>query len=68
MSQLMSPRKADGSLPDITFGHLRQGSDLVDAGMIMPGYHCSTAGEHPSEDCVRWYGAAPDLGAFESNY
>lgn len=64
----MRPRKADYSLPDITFGHLAQGSDLIDAGMIIPGYHCSTAGAHPGQNCRVWYGAAPDLGPFESNY
>jgi hypothetical protein len=64
----MRPRKADYSLPDITFGHLAQGSDLIDGGMIIPGYHCSTAGAHPGQNCRVWYGAAPDLGPFESNY
>ena len=67
-SQLARPRKADFSLPDITFGHLRQGSDLIDGGTVIPGYHCSTAGAHPGENCREWYGAAPDLGPFESNY
>ena len=32
VSQLYAPRKADGSLPDITFGHLAAGSDLINAG------------------------------------
>jgi hypothetical protein len=64
-SQLTWPRKADGSLPDITFGHLRADSDLIDGGMLIPGYHCSTVGAHPGEDCVEWYGSAPDLGPFE---
>ena len=65
-SQLMRPRKSDGSLPDITFGHLAQGSDLIDGGIVLPGYHCGTSGYH--EGCSVWYGAAPDLGPFESNY
>jgi hypothetical protein len=64
-SQLSLPRKADGSLPDITFGHLKAGSDLIDAGIVISGYHCSTSGAHPEEDCVEWYGSAPDIGAFE---
>jgi hypothetical protein len=67
-SQLTRPRKSDGSLPDITFGHLREGSDLIDGGTIIPGYHCPTAGAHPGSNCRVWYGAAPDLGPFESNY
>jgi len=67
-TELMAPRKADGSLPDINFGHLAQGSDLIDAGTVIPGYHCSTSGAHPGQNCVEWYGSAPDLGPFESNY
>ena len=68
-SQLYSPRELDGSLPkNVTFGHLAQGSDLIDAGVLIPGYHCSTAGAHPGENCAEWYGSAPDLGPFESNY
>jgi hypothetical protein len=63
--QLTRPRKSDGSLPDITFGHLAEGSDLIDAGIIVPGYHCDTSGAHPGENCREWYGAAPDLGPFE---
>jgi hypothetical protein len=63
--QLTAPRRSDGTLPDITFGHLAPGSDLIDAGMIIPGYHCATPGLHPGDDCVAWTGAAPDLGPFE---
>ena len=68
MAELMKIRKADGSLPDISFGHLSKESDLIDRGKIIEGYHCVTAGEHPDEDCVEWYGLSPDLGPFESNY
>lgn len=46
-------RKSDGSLPDVAFMHLVEGSNLIDAGTDV--------------DLV-YYGAAPDLGAFESNY
>ena len=66
--ELTRPRKANGSLPDVNFGHLASGSDLIDAGVVVEGYHCATAGAHPGEDCREWYGAAPDLGPFESNY
>ena len=52
-TQLWNPRKADGSLPDITFGHLIYGSDLIDAGIHIPGI---TDG---------FSGSAPDIGAFE---
>ena len=40
-------------------------STLVDQGIVVDGYHCSTAGAHPSDDCREWYGSAPDIGAFE---
>ncbi len=68
VNQLLRPRKPDGSLPDITFGHLKPDSDLIDSGKVIPGIHCSTSGEHPRDDCIEWYGNAPDLGAFESPY
>ena len=47
------PRKADGSLPDITYMHLAQGSQLIDAGIDVG---------------IPYFGSAPDMGAFESNY
>ncbi len=47
---LMAPRKADGSLPDVDFMHLTQGSDLIDAGVDVG---------------LPYNGSAPDLGAFE---
>jgi hypothetical protein len=50
-SQMTLPRKADGSLPDITFMHLVAGSDLIDAGMNVG---------------LPYNGNAPDLGAFET--
>lgn len=48
---LLSPRKADGSLPDIDFMKLVPGSDLIDKGVDVG---------------LAFSGAAPDLGAFES--
>ena len=50
---LIAPRQADGSLPDINFLKLKEGSDLIDKGMDL-GF--------------TFVGATPDLGAFESNY
>jgi hypothetical protein len=44
-------RKADGSLPDITFMHLAAGSDLIDGGTDVNLPH---------------NGSAPDLGCFET--
>lgn len=46
-------RQLDGSLPEIDFMHLAQGSDLIDAGVDL-GYP--------------YNGLLPDLGAFESDY
>ena len=50
VSQLVRARKADGSLPDITFLHLASGSDLIDAGIDIG---------------LPYIGKAPDMGAFE---
>lgn len=50
---LIAPRQADGSMPVVNFLRLRQGSDLIDKGRNL-GFP--------------FLGAAPDLGAFETNY
>jgi uncharacterized protein YjdB len=50
-SQLKAARKTDGSLPDITFGKLVVGSDLINTGTTATG--------------LSYSGAAPDIGAFE---
>jgi hypothetical protein len=50
-SQLLNPRKADGSLPDITFLSLASNSDLINAGTSISG--------------MTYVGSAPDIGAFE---
>jgi hypothetical protein len=52
-SQLSNPRNSDGSLPDITFLHLAQVSDLIDKGTNVN---------------LPYLGSAPDLGPFESDY
>ncbi|MFO7447693.1 MAG: right-handed parallel beta-helix repeat-containing protein, partial [Ignavibacteriaceae bacterium] len=46
------PRKPDGTLPDVNFLHLAEGSDLIDAG---------------TDIGLPYMGAGPDLGAFESD-
>lgn len=46
-----APRRPDGSLPDIRFMKLRQGSDLIDKGVDLK--------------LGPFVGTAPDLGAFE---
>jgi hypothetical protein len=52
-SLLIAPRETDGSLPRNDFLRLKQGSDLIDAGTVL-GFP--------------FKGAAPDLGAFETDY
>ena len=49
-TQLGAPRKADGSLPDLTFGHLASCSDLINAGTNVG---------------LPYLGSAPDIGVFE---
>ncbi len=48
--QLIGIRKADGSLPDVTFFHLNSDSDLINKGVDVG---------------LPFNGIAPDLGAFE---
>ena len=47
------PRQADGSLPEIEFLFLAEGSDLINAGVDLG---------------LPYNGDAPDLGAFETDY
>lgn len=50
ISELLAPRKADGSLPDVNFFHLTATSSLIDKGINVG---------------LPFKGTAPDLGAFE---
>jgi hypothetical protein len=52
IDQLLQARKPDGSLPDVDYFKLVEGSDLVDAGVYVGLPYC---------------GSAPDIGAFESD-
>ncbi|MES2431305.1 MAG: right-handed parallel beta-helix repeat-containing protein [Bacteroidota bacterium] len=47
---MRGPRKADGSLPDVAFGKLANGSDFIDGGQDVG---------------LSFSGTAPDLGPFE---
>lgn len=49
-TQLLGPRKADGSLPDVTFFHLKSDSDMINKGVDVG---------------LLFNGALPDIGAFE---
>lgn len=51
-TQLLAPRKADGSLPDVTCFKPKATSPLVDAGTNVQ---------------IPYYGTAPDIGAIELN-
>lgn len=51
IDELLKPRKADGSLPDVNYFRLVKGSDLIDAGVDVG---------------LPYNGAAPDIGVFES--
>ena len=50
IAQLAGPRKANGDLPDVTFGKLVEGSDMINAGIDVG---------------LPFSGSAPDLGAFD---
>ncbi|WP_163399009.1 right-handed parallel beta-helix repeat-containing protein [Flavobacterium fluviatile] len=49
-TQLLGARKADGSLPDVTFFHLKSDSDMINKGVDVG---------------LPFNGTLPDLGAFE---
>ncbi|WP_430460273.1 right-handed parallel beta-helix repeat-containing protein [Thalassolituus sp. LLYu03] len=50
IDELSAARKADGSLPDVSFFQLTAGSDLIDAG---------------TDVGLSYEGSAPDIGVFE---
>jgi hypothetical protein len=50
VTQMLNPRKADGSLPEITFMHQKSTSSMIDKGVNLS---------------LPFAGTAPDLGAFE---
>lgn len=52
-TEMLEPRKSDGSLPEINFLKLAQGSDLIDAGVAVG---------------LPYNGTAPDLGPWEYEY
>ncbi len=50
--------------------NLQPGSPAIDAGAIIPGFHCPVAGPCPvscdnGQPCIEWLGTAPDIGACE---
>ncbi len=60
-ASLMAPRNADGSLPETTFAHLKEGSALIDRGTNVEAqdYRGIAVGG------IDYQGSAPDLGAYE---
>lgn len=63
ISQLIQPRRPDGTLPSVSFGHLRTGSDLIAAGIriqnSLDGVTLLTDGEG------LLYSVPPSMGVFE---
>lgn len=58
-----APRKADGTLPDIAFMHIKDGNaKLIDAGTEVMPY----AGMSRFAQGITYNGTAPDLGCFET--
>ncbi len=51
-TQILSARQADGSLPEVDFMRLRDGSALIDAGVYVH---------------LAYNGASPDLGCYEAD-
>jgi len=43
---------------------LAPNSPAIDAGLLIPDFHCPAPGPDPS-GCAEWSGAAPDIGACE---
>lgn len=52
IDELLAPRQADGSLPEVNYFRLQSNSDLIDAG---------------TDVGLPYNGSAPDIGAFEAN-
>jgi hypothetical protein len=65
LSQLIAARKSDGSLPDMTFGHLASDSDLIGAGIkiqsSLDGIDLTLDGDG------NLYKDPPSIGPFEYN-
>jgi hypothetical protein len=58
ITQLMSSRKVDYSLPDVTFLHLASGSNMIDAGIQVPPWDNANV-------TLSYNGVHPDLGYAE---
>lgn len=64
IEELKSPRKPDGSLPDVNFMKLTAGSDLIDGGVDLELTIASELRD-AGIDANTYIGSAPDLGAIE---
>ena len=62
--QLIGERQDDGSLPETTFAHLKEGSALIDAGVKID----ATAYRGLQIGGIEYADEAPDLGAYETGY
>ncbi len=64
IAQMTGERDEMGYLPEVTFMHINEGNmKLIDAGSVVTPY----AGESPYSVGIKFAGAAPDLGAFETD-
>ena len=61
--ELIAPRGDDGQIPETSFAHLVQGSFLIDAGVPVE----ATTYRGIEVAGIDYKGAAPDLGAYESD-
>lgn len=64
IEELKAPRKADGSLPDISFMKLAKGSDLIEAGVDVETLIAEDLREAGIEP-MSFKGSAPNLGHLE---
>ena len=68
--QLIGPRQADGTLPEVDYAHIdiTKESSLVDAGTPMPANPDRYAASGLTIPAIEYAGAAPDLGAYETDF
>lgn len=59
--ELIGPRDEYGNLPATTFAHLKEDSNLIDAGQMVT----TTLYRGVPVNALSYYGNAPDLGAYE---
>ncbi len=68
--QLIQPRQADGTLPEIDFAHISTtaGKALIDTGVKIEADDSKYATTSITIPAIEYTGDAPDLGAYESGF